>query len=167
MKPTIPNNNPHKPTSSQLIAIAILIVSALVTAPFIVSGIDWVTNLRPATLAFLRLQNPYLVHGTFNPPWLFILLAPLAILPEAIGGGLLTLVQWISQTFIQLVMLSVIMVGQNIIGRAADKRAAMTFADTEAIFHEVGQIQAHLQLQDEAMDALIRRIGPPDGVCGR
>lgn len=98
MKTPIPNVNPHKPTSSQLIAVAIVIFSALVTAPFIVSGIDWVTNLRPATLAFLRLQNPYLVHGTFNPPWLFILLAPLAILPEAVGGGILfwmNLVTWI------------------------------------------------------------------------
>lgn len=30
-------------------------------------------------------------------------------------GGLLTLGQWVSQTFIQLVMLSVIVVGQNIL----------------------------------------------------
>lgn len=106
------------------------------------------------------------VVGTMWCAYAFGLLAVL-VLPEAIGGGLLTLVQWISQTFIQLVMLSVIMVGQNIIGRAADKRAAMTFADTEAIFHEVGQIQAHLQLQDEAMEALIRRIASPDGVGGQ
>ncbi|MGK2849693.1 MAG: hypothetical protein ACSLFN_02120 [Candidatus Limnocylindrales bacterium] len=106
------------------------------------------------------------VVGTMWCAYAFGLLA-LLVLPEAVGGGLLPLVQWISQTFIQLVMLSVIMVGQNIIGRAADKRAAMTFADTEAIFHEVGQIQAHLQLQDEALHALIRRLGAPDHVGGQ
>jgi hypothetical protein len=44
MKTTIPNNSPHKPTSSQLIAIAIVIISALGTAPFIVSGINRVIN---------------------------------------------------------------------------------------------------------------------------
>jgi len=38
----------------------------------------------------------------------------------------LTLVQWLSQTFIQLVMLSVIMVGQNLLGRSADKRSELT-----------------------------------------
>lgn len=32
-------------------------------------------------------------------------------------------VQWLSQTFIQLVMLSVIMVGQNVLQSAADQRA--------------------------------------------
>jgi len=50
-----------------------------------------------------------------------------------LGGGLLPLIQWVSQTFIQLVMLSVIMVGQNIVSRAADKRADMTYRDAEAI----------------------------------
>ncbi|PZR60749.1 MAG: hypothetical protein DLM71_10220 [Chloroflexi bacterium] len=87
----------------------------------------------------------------------FALLA-LLVLPQAINGGLLTLVQWISQTFIQLVMLSVIMVGQNILGRASDKRAVMTYADAEATFHEAEQIQAHLQQQDLAINALLEKI---------
>jgi hypothetical protein len=39
--------------------------------------------------------------------YLFALLALLG-LPQAAGGGLLAFVQWLSQTFIQLVMLSVI-----------------------------------------------------------
>jgi hypothetical protein len=80
------------------VAIVIVLIVAVITSPFIVSGIDWVTSLRPATLAFLRLENPYQVEGTFNPPWLFILLAPLAILPENMGGGILlwlNLVTWI------------------------------------------------------------------------
>ena len=82
----------------------------------------------------------------------------LAVLPEAIGGGILTLVQWVSQTFIQLVMLSVIMVGQNLISAAADKRAELTYKDAEATFHEAEQIQAHLAAQDEAINALLDKI---------
>jgi len=92
--------------------------------------------------------------------WCAYAFAVLAILvlPQAIQGGTLTLVQWVSQTFIQLVMLSVIMVGQNILSRASDKRADMTYQDAEATFHEAEQIQAHLQAQDDAMNALLDKI---------
>lgn len=82
----------------------------------------------------------------------------LVVLPQALAGGLLSLVQWVSQTFIQLVMLSVIMVGQNILSRASDKRAVMTYNDAEATFHEAEQIQAHLQRQDDAINALLDKI---------
>jgi predicted DNA repair protein MutK len=87
----------------------------------------------------------------------FALLA-LLVLPQAAGGGLLAFVQWLSQTFIQLVMLSVIMVGQNILSRAADKRSEMTYQDAEATLHEAEQIQAHLKVQDEAMNVLLDKI---------
>jgi hypothetical protein len=97
------------------------------------------------------------VVGTMWCAYAFAGLA-LVVLPQAIGGGLLAFVQWLSQTFIQLVMLSVIMVGQNILGRASDKRAAMTYQDASATFHETGQIQAHLKAQDEAINALLDKI---------
>jgi len=95
--------------------------------------------------------------GTMWCAYVFAVLA-LLVVPEAIGGGLLTSVQWVSQTFIQLVMLSVIMVGQNILGQAADKRAEMTYKDAEATFHEAQQIQAHLQAQDDAMNTILERL---------
>ncbi len=96
--------------------------------------------------------------GTMWCAYAFALLA-LVVLPQAINGGLLPLVQWISQTFIQLVMLSVIMVGQNVLGRAADKRAIMTYQDADATFHEVGQIQDHLVAQDAAINTLLDKVG--------
>ncbi|HXQ95497.1 MAG TPA: hypothetical protein VN800_01110 [Candidatus Acidoferrales bacterium] len=95
--------------------------------------------------------------GTMWCAYAFAVLAIL-VLPQAIQGGTLTLVQWVSQTFIQLVMLSVIMVGQNILSRASDKRADMTYQDAEATFHEAEQIQAHLQAQDDAMNALLDKV---------
>ena len=97
------------------------------------------------------------VVGTMWCAYAFASLA-LVVLPEALGGGILPFVQWVSQTFIQLVMLSVIMVGQNIMGRASDKRAVMTYKDADATFHEAEQIQAHLQRQDEAINALLDKI---------
>ncbi len=97
------------------------------------------------------------VVGTMWCAYAFAVLA-LVVLPQAVHGGTLTLVQWVSQTFIQLVMLSVIMVGQNIIGRAADKRADLTYRDAEATFHEAEQIQQHLKAQDDAMNALLDKV---------
>ena len=98
------------------------------------------------------------VVGTMWCAYAFGALA-LVALPSALSGGrLLDLIQWISQTFIQLVMLSVIMVGQNILSRASDKRADMTYQDADATFHESEQIQAHLLDQDKAINTLLDKI---------
>jgi len=89
--------------------------------------------------------------------YIFAILA-LVVIPQAVQGGLLTFVQWISQTFIQLVMLSVIIVGQNILGRASDKRAIQTYEDAEAILAEATKIQEHLQTQDVVLEHLVARM---------
>ena len=103
--------------------------------------------------------------GTMWCAYAFALLA-LVALPQALQGGLLPMIQWVSQTFIQLVMLSVIMVGQNILSRASDKRADMTYRDAEATFHEAQQIQAHLQAQDEALNALLDKVARLEAARG-
>jgi len=54
-------------------------------------------------------------------------------LPEAIKAGTAAIISWVAQTFLQLVLLSVIMVGQNLQAAASDARAAKTFEDTERI----------------------------------
>jgi len=80
-----------------------------------------------------------LVTGAFGTMWCAYAFAILALvaLPAAIKtGDPLALVQWISQTFLQLVLLSVIIVGQNITSQASDKRAEMTYKDAEATFYE-------------------------------
>jgi hypothetical protein len=72
-------------------------------------------------------------------------------LPGAIAAGMSGIVQWIAQTFLQLVLLSIILVGQNVQAAASDKRALDTFIDAEAILNEVAQIHAHLMEQDKAL----------------
>jgi hypothetical protein len=57
-----------------------------------------------------------------------------------------------------LVLLSVIMVGQQVMGKASDERAVSTYEDAEAVLHEAQQIQAHLAAQDVAIEALARRL---------
>jgi hypothetical protein len=98
------------------------------------------------------------IVGTMWCAYAFAVLA-LVALPSALSdGSMLALIQWISQTFIQLVMLSVIMVGQNILGKAADTRAEATYKDADATFHESEQIQAHLLEQDKAMNDLLDKV---------
>jgi hypothetical protein len=47
--------------------------------------------------------------------------------------GLILIVAWVAQTFIQLVLLSIIMVGQDVQSIASDARSEHTFNDTQAI----------------------------------
>jgi hypothetical protein len=85
--------------------------------------------------------------------WCAYAFAVLALfgLPGAIRGGVDSIVQWIAQTFLQLVLLSIILVGQNVQAAAADKRALDTYRDAEEILREVSQIHAHLLGQDTAL----------------
>lgn len=90
------------------------------------------------------------VVGTMWAAYAFTALA-LISLPAAIASGsTLVIISWIAQTFLQLVLLPIILVGQNIQSRASDRRAEETFKDSEAILHECVQIQQHLAAQDAA-----------------
>jgi hypothetical protein len=57
----------------------------------------------------------------------------------------------------QMLLMIAIMVGQQVLGRAADKRATQTYKDAEAILHECQQLQAHLESQDRLMVRVAER----------
>jgi hypothetical protein len=80
-------------------------------------------------------------------------------LPDAIRGGAGTLIGWIAQTFLQLVLLSIIMVGQNVQADAADQRAEATYHDVTALLHESAQLQAHLIAQDRLLTKMAEKLG--------
>jgi hypothetical protein len=72
-----------------------------------------------------------LLVGTMWAAYVFALIAFYS-LPSTIKAHSGTvLVLWISSEFLQLVLLPIIIVGQNIQSRAADARAAKTFEDVE------------------------------------
>ena len=98
------------------------------------------------------------IVGTMWAAYLFTILA-LVSFPSAMrSGNSIIIVAWIAQTFLQLVLLPIIIVGQNILGKAADKRAEQTYKDAEAIMHECVQIQAHLAAQDDAQEKQIAEL---------
>jgi hypothetical protein len=92
--------------------------------------------------------------------YLFTLLA-LVSLPAALGThNKLIIVAWIAQTFLQLILLPIIIVGQNVQAAAADKRAEATYKDAEAVLREAIEIQRHLQAQDVVLERLIASATP-------
>ena len=80
-------------------------------------------------------------------------------LPTAIRNGPAAIVTWVAQTFLQLVLLSVIMVGQNVQAAAADKRSEATFHDASATLHEMAHVQGHLAAQDVLLTRIAEKIG--------
>jgi len=88
-------------------------------------------------------------------------------LPAAINAhSPVVLVSWISQTFLQLVLLSVIIVGQNVLAAAADKRSEATYNDADAVLHEAVKLQEHLLAQDHVLSALTDGLATIEGRSG-
>ena len=98
-----------------------------------------------------------LVVGTMWMAYIFTIIALFA-LPSAIKQGTYFVVVWLSSSFLQLVLLPIIIVGQNIQAAAADKRAEDTYKDAEAVLKEAEEIQKHLLAQDKAISDIVTRL---------
>jgi hypothetical protein len=97
--------------------------------------------------------------GTMVCAYVFAAIA-LISLPDAIKAGRPAIISWIAQTFLQLVLLSIIMVGQSVQAATSDARGAKEFADTEVIMdrldeHTAGGIRVLL----DRIDALEHKLG--------
>ena len=85
--------------------------------------------------------------GTMWCAYAFTLLAMIS-LPDAIKGGTAQLISWIAQTFLQLVLLSIIMVGQKVAAAASDKQAYQTYKDAEALLEISNDLHKLLQMNN-------------------
>ena len=89
-------NRWRKPiTFGLFVLVCILLASIALFSNF---GDDW-EIFRGATLNLISGQNPY-TGGIYNPPWAFIPLIPLSLLPHAIGVDIVTLLCLASFTFV-------------------------------------------------------------------
>jgi hypothetical protein len=92
--------------------------------------------------------------GTMWCAYLFAALALVGLGPALQPGGE-GIIAWIAQTFLQLVLLSVIMVGQNVQSLAADARSANTFKDAETILDRLNlETQGGLQVILERLNEI-------------
>jgi hypothetical protein len=93
--------------------------------------------------------------GTMACAGIFTLIAMVS-LPAAIkSGDPVIMVQWLSSVLLQLVLLSIILVGQRVQATASDQRALDTYKDVEMIVHEMEQLHAHLTEQDKALTGVL------------
>jgi len=76
----------------------------------------------------------------------FTLLA-LVSLPDAIRGGKATIISWVAQTFLQLVLLSVIMVGQNLRTDIQKRELKLIFDVNVKAELEIETILQHLEIK--------------------
>jgi hypothetical protein len=70
--------------------------------------------------------------GTMACAYVFALIT-LISLPDKIKEGKKGIIEWVAQTFLQLVLLSIIMVGQRVQGAASDARAEDTDENTKKL----------------------------------
>ena len=99
------------------------------------------------------------VVGTMWCAYLFTVLALVSAPTALSSGNKLIIVAWIAQTFLQLVLLPIIIVGQNVQAAAADARAEATYKDAAAVLEEAKQIQVHLLAQDAEIEKIVAVLG--------
>jgi hypothetical protein len=95
------------------------------------------------------------VVGTMYCAYVFTLIA-LVALPTAIQSGQPTvIVNWVSSNFLQLVLLPIIIVGQNVISAAQDKRAEADHKTLTAL-HAMNVQQLKILEQQEKILTLVQ-----------
>lgn len=96
------------------------------------------------------------IVGTMWCAYAFAVLA-LISLPEAVRSGTSALVAWVAQTFLQLVLLSIIMVGQKVAAEKSDRQLEQTYLDAEALL-QINDDMHKLLKQNHALTAQINEL---------
>ncbi len=94
------------------------------------------------------------IVGSMWCAYAFAILAFVGLRPALEPGGE-GIIAWIAQTFLQLVLLSVIMVGQNVQSVASDVRSAHTYEDTVQI---LDRLDIHTEGGLKDLADLIQRL---------
>ena len=91
--------------------------------------------------------------------WVAYLFAAVALisLPAALASGeVIVIVSWIAQTFLQLVLLPIIIVGQNVIQAANDARAEADHETLTAVHRLTVEVHSINEAQSEILQQLQR-----------
>jgi uncharacterized membrane protein len=109
-------------------------------------------NGRLASLITKGVGNMWAFYAVATVMGLWMLVLGDAVFGDPYPWSLMLLV---FGGIIQMLLMIAIMVGQQVLGRASDKRAVQTYEDAEAILHECQQLQDHLATQDAALTNLV------------
>jgi uncharacterized membrane protein len=91
--------------------------------------------------------------------WCAIAFTVLALisLPQALNGGTATIISWIAQTFLQLVLLSIIMVGQNLQSRHSELRADADYETNVESKKDIENVMKRLDsIESSKLDKILK-----------
>jgi hypothetical protein len=92
--------------------------------------------------------------------WCAYLFAAIALisLPAALqSGSALVIISWIAQTFLQLVLLPIIIVGQNVLAAASDARAESDHETLISIHTLTSEVHTITEQQSKILELLAER----------
>jgi hypothetical protein len=98
-----------------------------------------------------------IITKTVGSMWIAYLFAAIALisLPAALhSGDVIVIVSWIAQTFLQLVLLPIIIVGQNVIQAANDARAEADHETLSAVHRLTVEVHAINEAQTTILNQL-------------
>jgi hypothetical protein len=98
------------------------------------------------------------IVGTMYAAYLFFAIALISAPSAFKTADAVIIVAWIAQTFLQLVLLPIIIVGQNVQASAADARSQATYDDASAVLAEAKQIQEHMFAQDAQIQQILAQL---------
>jgi hypothetical protein len=94
--------------------------------------------------------------GTMWVAYAFALLATISLPAALHSGDVIVIVSWIAQTFLQLVLLPIIIVGQNVIQAANDARAEADHETLVSVHRLTVEVHAINEMQTEILNELRR-----------
>ena len=97
------------------------------------------------------------ITRTVGSMWIAYLFGAIALisLPAALrSGDVIVIVSWVAQTFLQLVLLPIIIVGQNVIQAANDMRAEADHETLTAVHRLTVEVHAINEKQSEILTQL-------------
>lgn len=98
------------------------------------------------------------VVGTMWMAYLFAGFA-LVALPNALQqGSPVVIVNWLSSNFLQLVLLPIIIVGQQIQAKASDKQAQQTYKDAEATLVLTDEVHKLIEINNKLTEEIHNTI---------
>ena len=100
------------------------------------------------------------ITKTVGSMWIAYAFACIALisLPAALASGeVIVIVSWVAQTFLQLVLLPIIIVGQNVIQAANDARAEADHETLTAVHRLTVEVHAINEAQSEILRQLQQR----------
>jgi hypothetical protein len=98
--------------------------------------------------------------GSMECAWIFTGIAIIGLLGllGLLNPFIFLLMQWLSQQFLQLVLLSVIMVGQAVLGRKSSIMADEQFHTTQDTYEDIKDIMKHLSAQDQKIVEILEHL---------